>query len=163
MQEEVLQNKEAVVEEITEKFKNAQSVVVVEYRGLSVAETMDLRRQLRAENVDFKVYKNTMVLRAIEKAGFSEMAEVFSGPNALAFSDDAITPSRILANYARKRRKLVIKSGIIEGHLVDADKIKEVAILPNHDGMISMILGCLQTPMRNLAYAIKSVAELKTE
>ena len=163
MKKEVLENKEALVAEISEKFKNANSVVVVEYRGLSVADIIDLRRQLRAESVDFKVYKNSMVQRAIEKVGYQDMAATFVGPNAIAFSDDAIIPSRILANYAKKKRRLVIKSGIVEGQIVDADKIKEISSLPNHDGMISMILSCLQAPLRNLAYAIKSVAEMKTE
>ena len=163
MREEVLAGKEAVVSEIVEKFKNAQSAVIVEYRGLSVADTMDLRRQLRAEDIEFKVYKNTMTQRAVKEAGYEGLLDFLTGPNAIAFSTDAVAPSRVLAKFARKKPKLVIKQGMVEGSIVDVARITEIALLPNRDGMMSMILSCFQAPIRNLAYALKAVAEQKGE
>jgi len=163
MNKEVLAYKEALVEKIAEKFSAAESVVIVEYRGLNVIDTMDLRRQLKAENVEFKIYKNSMTQRAVQKAGYDGLIESLSGPNAIAFSDDAVAPSRILAQFARKKKALVIKAGIVEGSIVDVDKIKEISNLPNREGMISMILGCFQAPIRNLAYALQGVADQKSE
>jgi len=163
MNQEILAQKEAIVQEIADKFTKAESVVIVEYRGLNVDDTMNLRRQLKAENIEFKVYKNSMVQRAIEKAGFVSLSESLTGPNAIAFSDDAVAPSRILAQFARKKKSLVLKAGIIEGNVVDVDKIKEISILPNREGMIAMILGCFQAPIRNLAYALQGVADQKSE
>lgn len=163
MRDEILANKEAVVNEIADKFTKAQSAIIVEYRGLSVTDTLDLRRQLKAENVEFKVYKNTMTQRAVEKAGYSDLLEKLNGPNAIAFSDDAVAPSRILAAFARKKKALVLKAGVIEGNIVDSDKIKEISALPNRDGMIAMLLGCFQSPLRSFAYALQSIADQKTE
>lgn len=163
MNKDILANKEAIVDDIADKFKKAQSAVIVEYHGLSVADTMDLRRQLKAEEVEFKIFKNTMTQRAVSKAGFDGLLENLNGPNAIAFSNDAIAPSRILAKYAKKKKELVIKAGVVEGTIVDADKIIELSILPDHDGMIAMILGCLQSPIRNFAYAVKSIAEQRSE
>ena len=94
MRDTVLDAKKALVTEIKDKFTKSASSVVVEYRGLSVAEVTELRRQLRAENVEFKVYKNSLTSRAAEAAGFNELSEQLTGPNAIAFSDDAVAPSR---------------------------------------------------------------------
>ena len=119
MNQAVLSNKQALVAEISEKMKNSQSTVVCEYRGLSVAEVTELRRNLRAEDVDFKVYKNTMVERACEDCGFGELKDALNGPNAFAFSSDATAPARVLAKFAKKHKALVLKSGIVEGKVVD--------------------------------------------
>ena len=159
MNQAVLETKKALVSEIQTKFSDAVSTVVVEYRGLSVVQMTELRRQLSAEGVELKIYKNKMASRAAEAAGFKGINEYLTGPNALAFGNDAVTPSRILAQFAKKNKKLVLKSGIVEGNVVDADKIKELATLPNRDGMISMILGLFQAPIRNFAYALSQVAQ----
>ena len=161
MNKEVLTLKEQTVSEIAEKFKNSGSAVVVEYRGLSVAEVTELRRNLRAENVDYKVYKNTLSSRAAEAAGYSELTNSLTGPNAIAFSEDAVAPARILAKFAKTHNKLVIKAGIIEGSVLDADAVNDIAKLPNRDGMISMLLGCFQAPVRDFACVIKAVADSK--
>lgn len=162
MNKTVLENKKAVVNEISEKIKNSDSTVVCEYRGLSVAEVTELRRALREENVEFKVYKNTMVERACEECGYGEqMKETLSGPNAFAFSKDATAPARVLAKFAKKHQALVLKSGIVEGKCVDVNTIKELSTLPNKDGMLSMLLGCLQSPVSSFARAIKAVADAK--
>lgn len=163
MNENKLENKKVQVGELAEIFKSSQSAVVVEYRGLSVAKTMQLRRLLRDENVEFKVYKNTIAQRAAEAAGIEGLGEYLKGPNALVFSDDAVAPSRILSKFAKKNDLLKLKAGIVEGTLVDAEGLKEIAKLPNREGMISMILGCLQSPIRSFALSVKAVSEQKAE
>ena len=159
----VIENKKAVVSEIQGKISAASSAVVVEYRGLSVSEITDLRRQLRAEGIDFKVYKNTMLRRAVEAEGHNDLLEALVGPNAIAFSDDAVAPSRVLAGFAKKHKKLILKAGLVDGKVVDADEIKELSSLPNHDGMISMLLGMFQSPIRSFAYAVDQVAQQRAE
>lgn len=159
MSQAILEAKQQVVNEITEKFSNSQSAVVVEYRGLTVAQITELRRSLRAEGVEYKVYKNSLTQRAAEAAGFGDLVDSLKGPNAIAFGSDAVAPARILAKFAKKNDKLVIKSGVVEGKLVSVDKIKELAELPNREGMIAMLLGCLQAPIRDFALTVKAIAE----
>ena len=161
MKQNVLDAKKAVVEEITEKLQNSASTVVVEYRGLTVAEVTELRRQLRAESIDFKVYKNSMVSRAAEAANLEELNETLTGPNAFAFGTDAVAPARILAKFAKTHNALVIKSGVVEGKVFDAAAVNKFATLPNKEGLISMFLGCLQSPVIKFACAVKAVAEAK--
>ena len=161
MNQAVLSNKQAVVQEITDKIKNSDSTVVCEYRGLSVAEVTELRRTLRAEDVDFKVYKNTMFERACDETGFEDLKDILNGPNAFAFSKDATAPARVLAKFAKKHKALVLKKGIVEGKVVDEATIKELSALPNRDGMLSMLLSCLQSPVSSFARVVKAVAEAK--
>jgi large subunit ribosomal protein L10 len=161
MNQAVLSNKQAVVEEITKKIKDSQSTLVCEYRGLTVAEVTELRRGLREEGVDFKVYKNTMVERACDDCGFEDLKDALKGPNAFAFSEDATAPARVLAKFAKKHKALVLKKGIVEGKVVDEATIKELSLLPNRDGMLSMLLSCLQSPVSSFARVVKAVAEAK--
>ena len=161
MNQAVLSQKQAIVTEISEKMKNSDSTVVCEYRGLSVAEVTELRRNLREENVELKVYKNTMVERACDECGFAELKDVLVGPNAFAFSEDATAPARVLAKFAKKHKALVLKSGIVEGKVVDEATIKELSLLPNRDGMLSMLLSCLQSPVSSFARVVKAVADAK--
>ena len=161
MNQAVLSNKQAIVSEISDKIKNCDSTVVCEYRGLSVAEVTELRRSLRAEEVEFKVYKNTMFERACDECGFEDLKDILVGPNAFAFSKDATAPARVLAKFAKKHKALVLKKGIVEGKVVDEDTIKELSLLPNRDGMLSMLLSCLQAPVSSFARAVKAVADAK--
>jgi len=163
MNQTVIDAKKVVVEEIQSKIASSSSTVVVEYRGLSVAQLTTLRRKLRAENIDFKVYKNSMSQRAAEASGFGELAATLTGPNAMAFSDDAVAPARVLAEFAKKNKALIMKSGIVEGKIVDAAGLSTIATLPNREGMISMLLGMFQSPVRNFAYAIKQIADQKEQ
>jgi len=161
MNQAVLNGKQAVVAEIADKIKNSDSTVVCEYRGLSVAEVTELRRNLRAENVELKVYKNTMVERAADELGFGELKDALTGPNAFAFSSDATAPARVLAKFAKKHKNLVLKSGIVEGKVVSEETMKELSLLPNRDGMLSMLLSCLQSPVSSFARVVKAVADAK--
>ncbi|MBQ6216087.1 MAG: 50S ribosomal protein L10 [Erysipelotrichaceae bacterium] len=161
MNQAVLSNKQALVTEISDKIKASQSTVVCEYRGLSVAEVTELRRNLRSEGVDFKVYKNTMVERACDECGYDDLKDALNGPNAFAFSEDATAPARVLAKFAKKHKALVLKKGIVEGKVVDEATIKELSLLPNRDGMLSMLLSCLQSPVSSFARVVKAVADAK--
>ena len=157
----ILEKKQELVNTIAEKFESSASSVVVEYRGLSVAQITALRSALRDEDVEFKVYKNTMARLAAEKAGYGEMVEHLVGPNAYAFGNDAVAPSRVLAEFAKKHRQLKFKTGVVGGNIVDVDQIVKLSKLPNKDGMLSMLIGMLQSPVRSFAYVLKAVGETK--
>lgn len=164
MSVEAINQKKVVVEEIAGKLKEAQSVVVVEYRGLTVAEVTELRKNLRDEDVEFKVYKNTLVQRATEDAGFAELNDKLVGPNAIAFGkSDAVAPARILADFAKDHEALVIKAGVVEGKILSVDEINEIAKLPGREGMYSMLLCMLKEPVAKVARAIQAVADAKPE
>ena len=125
------------------------------------AEVTQLRRELRAENVDFKVYKNSLAQRAAEAAGASELVKDLIGPNAIAFGSDAVAPARVLAKFAKDHEALVLKSGIVEGKVVGLDTIQKLSVLPNREGMIAKFMGCLQSPVRKFAVALNAVKEQK--
>lgn len=163
MNQEVLQSKIAQVNEVADRFAKCGSSVVVEYRGLTVDEVTELRRALREENVELKVLKNNISARAAEQAGFGGLAEYLTGPNAIAISDDSVAPSRVLVKFAKKHPKLVVKGGLVDKGVVDPDGIKALSALPNKEGMISMLLGCLQSPVIKFACAVKAIAEKDNE
>jgi large subunit ribosomal protein L10 len=159
-----IQLKQQIVSEIADKLKNSVSTVVVDYRGLSVAEVTELRKQLREAGVEFKVYKNSMTRRAAEVNGLGELNAALTGPNAIAFStEDVVAPAKILNDFAKKHEALELKAGVIEGNVATADEIKALADLPSREGLLSMLLSVLQAPIRNLALATKAVAEQKEE
>ncbi|WP_434121562.1 50S ribosomal protein L10 [Salinicoccus roseus] len=158
----VIEAKKQHVDAISDQLKNSVSTVLVDYRGLSVSEMTELRKQLREAGVEFKVYKNTMTRRAAEKAELAEINEFLTGPNALAFSnEDVIAPAKIINNFAKEHEALEIKAGIIEGTFTPAEDVKAIAALPGKDGLVSMLLSVLQAPVRNFAYAVKAVGEEK--
>jgi large subunit ribosomal protein L10 len=160
----IVEKKQELVEEITTKFRESQTSVVVDYRGLSVSELTTLRKQLRDEGIEFKVYKNSMSRRAAEAADVAEINDTLVGPTAIAFSNnDVVAPARILNDFAKTNENLEIKGGIIEGKVASLEQIKELADLPNYEGMVSMLLSVLQAPIRNFAYVTKAIAEQKEE
>ena len=152
--------KQPIVDEISATIKDAQSVVVVDYRGLTVAEDTQLRKQLREAGVSYKVYKNTLVSRAVEGTEFESLREVLEGPNAFAVStEDATAPARVLANFAKTAPALEIKAGVVEGTYFDAAGMKEIASVPSRDELLSKLLGSLQSPITNLARVLNQIAE----
>ncbi len=152
--------KQPIVQEISETIKDAQSVVVVDYRGLTVAEDTQLRRQLREAGVSYKVYKNTLVSRAVEGTGFESLKDVLEGPSAFAVSaEDATAPARVLAEFAKKAPALEIKAGVVEGTFYDAEGMKAIAAIPGRDTLLSRLLGSLQSPVTNLARVLNQIAE----
>src|SRR5690625_66330 len=159
-----IEAKKQVVEEIAQKLKESGSSILVDYRGLNVAEITELRKQLRDNNVEYKVYKNTLARRAAEKAELSELNETLVGPTAVAFSkDDVVAPAKILHEFSKDHEALEIKGGVIEGEVATLDQIKELSTLPDYDRLVSMLLSVLQAPIRNLAYVTKAVADQKEE
>ncbi|MDF2854188.1 MAG: ribosomal protein [Neobacillus sp.] len=160
----VIDKKIQIVDEITTKFKASKSTIVVDYRGLTVGEVTELRKQLREAGIDFKVYKNSMTRRAADAAELSGLNEALTGPNAIAFSnDDVVAPAKILNDFAKKHEALELKAGVIEGNIASVEDIKALAELPSREGLLSMLLSVLQAPIRNLALATKAVAEQKEE
>ena len=159
-----IETKKVQVEEIAEKFKAAASVVVVDYRGLTVGQVTELRKQLREAGVEYKVYKNTLTRRAAEAAGLEGINEFLTGPNAIAFStEDVVAPAKIINEFAKKNEALEIKAGIIEGTIASVEDVKALAELPSREGLLSMLLSVLQAPVRNFALATKAVADQKEE
>jgi large subunit ribosomal protein L10 len=156
----LLKEKQQVVSEVKAKLSASVSTVVTDYRGLTVAEVTELRKQLSETGIDFQVLKNTLVRRATGELGLTDMDQFLTGPTAIAFSqDDVIAPAKVLYNFAKEHKNLEIKGGIIEGRLVGSDEMKEIASLPSREGLLSMLLSVLQAPIRNLAYVVKAVAE----
>ncbi|KAB2329208.1 50S ribosomal protein L10 [Cytobacillus depressus] len=159
-----IEQKKQIVEDIADKLKGSVSTVVVDYRGLTVTQVTELRKQLREAGVEFKVYKNTLTRRAAEVAELTGLNEVLTGPNAIAFStEDVIAPAKIINDFAKKNDALEIKAGVIEGNVASAEEIKALAELPSREGLLSMLLSVLQAPIRNLALAAKAVADQKEE
>ncbi|BAB03840.1 50S ribosomal protein L10 [Halalkalibacterium halodurans] len=160
----VLEQKKQIVTEIATKLKESQSTVVVDYRGLNVAEVTELRKQLREAGCEFKVYKNTMTRRAAEVAELTELNDVLVGPTAIAFhNEDAIAPAKIINSFAKEHEALEIKAGVIEGNVASVEEVKALAELPSREGLLSMLLSVLQAPVRNFALATKAVADQKEE
>lgn len=162
--EQVLEEKQNVVNALVEKFESAAAFVVVNYRGLTVAEATDLRKQLRDAGVDMHVVKNTMIRKAAEVAGIEGLDDVFVGPTAIAFSEEeVVAPAKIMVEFAEEAEALVVKGGYMEGEVVSVETIEAVAKLPSRDGLLSMLLSALQAPVRNTALAFKAVADKKEE
>ena len=159
MNQNVLEQKKAVVQEVSTLLKDSGSVIVAEYRGLSVAEISELKRELLKENAKMCVYKNTLVDRAAEACGFEDMKQYLEGPNALISSVDSISAAKIATKFAKKHENLVIKAAIVEGKVVGKDDVIALSKLPNKEGMLSMLLSVLQAPVRSFACAVKAVAE----
>ena len=159
MSEAIIAKKAELVDVVAEKMKAAASIVVVDSRGLTV-----LRRELRGSEVEYKVIKNSILRRAAEKAGLEDLASVFVGPSAVAFSnEDVIAPAKILNDFAKDAEALEIKGGAIEGAVASKEEILELATLPNREGLLSMLLSVLQAPVRNVALAVKAVADNKED
>lgn len=164
MSVEAINAKKVIVDEIAEKLKASQSAVLVEYHGLTVAEVTELRRSLREEDVELKIYKNKLVQRATVEQGYEALNESLTGPNALAFGHkDAVAPARILAKFAKDHEALVIKAGIVEGKVLPQEEIMAVSKLPGREGMYSMLLCCLKEPVAKVARVIQAVADKKGE
>ncbi len=152
--------KQPIVEEISAGIKEAQSVVLVDYRGLTVEEDTELRKKLREAGVVYKVYKNTMMNFAFKGTDFEGLAPYLNGPSAMAYStEDATAPARVLAEFAKKAKALEIKAGVVEGNVYDAKGMEAIASIPSRDVLISRLLGSMQSPMANFARVINQIAE----
>ena len=161
MSEAIIAKKAEQVAIVADKMKAAASIVVVDSRGLTVDQDTVLRRNLRESGVEFKVIKNSILSRAAEKAGLEDLKKLFVGPSAVAFSnEDVIAPAKVISEFAKA---LEIKGGVVDGAITSVEEINALASLPNKEGMLSMLLSVLQAPVRNVAYAVKAVAESKED
>ena len=152
--------KQPIVEEISAAVKDAQSVVLVDYRGLTVAQDTELRKQLREAGITYKVYKNTMMNFAFKGTDFESLAPYLDGPNAMAVSTtDATAPARILAKFAQTAKQLEIKAGVVEGALYDANGMKAISEIPSREELLSKLLGSIQSPIANFARCMNQLAE----
>ena len=156
--------KQPIIEEISASIKDAQSVVVVDYRGLTVAEDTQLRKELREAGVTYKVYKNTMMNFAFKGTDYESLAPVLEGPSAIAIStEDATAPARILAKFAKTAPALEIKAGVVEGNYYDEKGVAALANVPSREELLGKLLGSIQSPITNLARVLNQIAESKTE
>ncbi|MFX4056926.1 MAG: 50S ribosomal protein L10 [Spiroplasma sp. hy2] len=156
--------KTAVVNEIVNNFKNANSAVIVEYQKLTVAEFTELRRMLTKQDVNIKVYKNNLVSLAAKEAGFAELDQFLTGPNAFAFgTGEQMAAAKTLAEFAKIHPAIKLKAGIYEGKVLDTKAIVEIAALPTKDELLSMFGASLLYPLRMFAIAVKEIAKTKTE
>lgn len=152
--------KQPIVDEIKAALDGAKSVVVVDYRGISVADVTELRKQCREAGIVYKVYKNTMVRRAVEGTEFDGITKDLEGTNAFAISkEDATAPARVVAGFIKKAKVCQLKSGVVEGIYYDAAGISEVATIPSRDELIAKFMGSIQSPIANFARVIKQIAE----
>lgn len=157
-----IEQKKPIVAEISENITDAQSVVLVNYSGLTVAQDTQLRKELREAGVVYKVYKNTMMNFAFQGTACEELCKHLDGTNALAISkDDATAPARIIANFAKKAPKLELVAGVVEGGYYDQNGIKALAEVPSREVLLGRLLGSMQSPIANLARVINQIAEAK--
>ena len=156
--------KKPVVEEIKANLDGAQTAVVVDYRGLTVEQDTQLRKQLREAGVVYKVYKNTMINFAIKDTEFADLAQHLEGPTAIAVcKDDATAAARVLAKFAKTAEALEIKGGVVDGIYYDAVGIGQIASIPSREVLLSKLLGSMQSPVTNFARVIKQIAEKNEE
>lgn len=163
--------KKVVVEEIKEKIEASQSAVLVDYRGLTVEETTELRKKFREAGVDYKVYKNSLMRFAFKDAGMEDFNQYLTGPNGIAFGmEDAVAPAKISKEFAKDHKNLEIKAGVVDGKVIDLNGVIGLADLPPREVLIAQVLGGLNGPisgfanvlnanMRNLVYALDAIRE----
>ena len=152
--------KQPVVQEISKAIEGAQSVVLVDHRGLTVQQDTELRKQLREAGVTYKVYKYTMMNFAFKGTDCEGLSDLLNGPSAIAVSkDDATAPARILCEFAKKAPKLEVKGGVVEGKVVDVAAINEVAQIPSREVLLGRLFGSFQSPIASFARIVKQIAE----
>lgn len=156
------QLKEAKVAEIKGKLEKAQAVILADYQGLTVEEDTQLRKNLRETGIEYKVYKNKLVVLAAKELGLDGIEKYLEGPVAIAFSyEDATAPARILNDFAKTHKKLELKAGIVEGEVFDTEKIIQIASIPSKEVLIAKLLGSIKAPLSNLAYLLSAIKDQK--
>ena len=156
--QKIIEQKQAVVNEITDKLKDSKTYVLFEYRGLTVGETNELRRKLKETDSEFKVYKNTLTKRALESINV-DLGEHLNGPKAIAFGKDEIAPIKVLSDFAKDHTALEIKVGVVNGDIVDDAKLKELASIPSREGLLTMLAGGLMGTVRDLSICLNLYSE----
>lgn len=156
----VLEEKQKIVNELAEKIKSSQSGVLVDYKGITVIEDTKLRKDLRNAGVEYSVIKNSLISKACDTLGYEKLKEVLIGMTALALSnEDPVAPAKILNEFSKKNSNFVIKAGFVEGEVLDADGIKELAAIPSKEELIGKFMGSLQSSLYKFAYALKAIID----
>ena len=156
--------KQAIIDEIKGKLENAQSAVVIDYIGITVDEANQMRNKLRAADVDYTVYKNTLVKRAIEGTKFADLAQVLEGPSAVAISStDATAPARVLDEVMSDLKKMAFKGGVVEDTYYDAEGMKQIAKIPGREALIAKFMGSIQSPISKAVRTFAAIADAKAE
>jgi len=158
--QKAIDKKALLVEELTEKMQSTNSVVIVDYLGLTVEEVTNLRKTLFDNGCEFKVIKNNIIRRAAEAAGYGEMVEHLTGPNAVAFSnEDSVSAAKILYEFAKDHKKLELKVGVVDGDFMNNEMIQKIATIPSREELLTMFAGGLLQPIRDVAIALNLHAE----
>ena len=156
--EKVLENKKAMVKQLTERLQNAQAGVLSDYRGLTFEQDTELRRKLREANVEYTVLKNSIIRFAAKEVGLEDLDSVLEGPTAIATSnDDVISPAKVLCDFAKGNDLLEIKAGFVEGKVISIDEVKQYASIPSKEVLISKMMGSLQSPISKLARTLQAI------
>lgn len=160
----ILEQKQQTVAELSEKLKAAKSGVIVNYTGITVEDDTKLRAELRKANVEYKVYKNSIIGRACAEAGYADVAGQLSGMSAIAYSaEDEVAPAKILKNYADKIETFNLKCGFIDGAVIDANAVEQLADTPNKETLVCKIMGCMKSPVYGLAYVLQAIIDKQEE
>ncbi len=154
----ILDTKKAIVSEITDKLKNSESVVLFEYQGLTVSEVSELRRKLRDTEAEVKVYKNTLLKRALDDLNLN-LDDFLEGPNAIMFGRNLLEPIKVITEFAKNHDKMNIRVGVINGDVADLTVIKEYAAIPSYEGLLTMLAAGMMEHVRNLAIGLNLYAE----
>ena len=159
----VLSEKQAIVEALAERIKNAEAGVLVDYKGITVAEDTALRTELRKEGVEYTVVKNTLTRKALDKLGMNELDAVLNGTTSLATADnDPIAPFRILSDYSKKlNERFNIKAAFMDGKVLNEAEIAEMSALPSKDALYAKVLGTMIAPITGLAVCLGQILEQK--
>ena len=156
----ILEAKQAVIDEITDVAKTCASFILFDYRGLTAEEVTELRRSLRDNGAQYKVWKNTLTKRALDGLNFN-LDDCLNGPSAMAYSDDSVAPIKVLSDFAKEHKALEIKGGIVDGEVASLDTIKQLATLPSREGLLTMLASGLIGTVRDLSIALNMLSEEK--
>lgn len=156
----ILEAKQNVINEITDVAKNSASFILFDYRGLTAEEVTELRRNLRENGAQYKVWKNTLTKRAMDGLNFN-LDDCLNGPSAMAYSDDSVAPIKVLSDFAKEHKALEIKGGIVDGEVASLDTIKQLATLPSREGLLTMLASGLIGTVRDLSIALNMLSEEK--
>ena len=151
--QKIIARKQETVNEITNKVKESSSTVLFEYHGLTVNETMELRRKLKEAGSEYKVYKNTLVKRALDSLNI-DMDSELNGPKAIAFGTDAVAPIKVLSDFAKDHPALVMKVGYVDGQIADTNMLKQLASIPSRDGLLTMLASGLMGVVKDLSICL---------
>ncbi|HHY63431.1 MAG TPA: 50S ribosomal protein L10 [Clostridiaceae bacterium] len=157
--EKLLEQKKAKVKELAKKLKEAKSIVLTDYRGLTVEQDTKLRKALREANVEYRVIKNSIISFAIKDSELAGLEKYLTGPTAIAISNDPVAPSKVLVKYSKDYEKLEIKGGVVEGNIIDLNGVKELAATPSKEELLARLIGSLQSGLYGLAVALNALAE----